>query len=240
MEILNTTTSHATSSGRIVLGKGIQGLIFYSDKFVNELTDEEIKITIESPRGNRLLTPDGEVNLKKFILLSTYGTMAITSSADYKTAVAFDLCRGGFIPLALDENLVFEFTKLKANIVYIFDTMEGFAPSNRIITFDDFSIDSEKKSTVFPSSPYDMMVFELDANIKEISFRHDNGVVVRHTLRELAAISSTADPIAYVSGTGYAYSRFTGLLQFPLIGIQEIEVLKTPGSLVNFFFRRGV
>lgn len=240
MEILNTTTSHATSSGRIVLDKGIQGLIFYSDKFVNDLTDEEIKITIESPRGNRILTPEGEVNLKKFLLLLTYGTMAITGNADFKTAVSFDLCRGGFIPLGQGESLVIEFTKLKADIVYIFDTMEGFAPSNRIITFDDLSIDSEKKSTVFPSSPYDMMVLGLDANIKEVSFRHDNGVVIRHTLRELGAISQTADPVAYMSGTGNAYSRFTGLLQFPLIGIQEIEVIKTPGTLVNFFFRRGV
>lgn len=240
MEILNTTTSHATASGRIVLDKGIQGLIFHCSEFVNSLTDEEVKITIESPRGNRILTPEGEVNLKKFLLLLTYGTMAITGNAEYKTAVAFDLCRGGFIALGQGESLVIEFTKLKANIVYIFDTMEGFAPSNRIISFDDLSIDTEKKSTVFPSAAYDMMVFELDANIKEISFRHDNGTVIRHTVRELGAISQTADPVAYMSGTGNAYSRFTGLLQFPLIGIQEIEVTKATGSLVNFFFRRGV
>jgi hypothetical protein len=239
MELINTT-GVATSTAKAVLNTGVGGFVLtFSEDFAS-FNDETINIVKDTPGGKIAITPNGAVSLKRWLLALNYGDTAICGDATHKTVVAFDLVRGGAIPLGPKEQLIIEMKNLEQAYSYILDGLDQFNDSPRVITLEDLSISADEKAKKFNTLDYDMMVIDDLGDITEVNFTADNGNTVKHSLRELRAISKQLDPIQYVKQAGTVASSFAGFIQFPLAGIAQIEFIKEPGNVFNVLFRRGV
>jgi hypothetical protein len=123
---------------------------------------------------------------------------------------------------------------------YVIDGIESPLSSDDVYLYEEKSIPDEQTNYDVNVKNFDIAVMDDDSNITEINFTHDNGVVTKHSMRELRAVTQDIDPVAYVKNNGQVVPSFVGFLQFPLKGIVSVNVRKNSGSVVKFFMRKDV
>jgi len=123
---------------------------------------------------------------------------------------------------------------------YVIDGFESPVTSDDVYMYEEKSIADEQTNYDLNVKNFDIAIVDDDANISELNFTHDNGVVTKHSMREIRALAQDIDPVAYVRNDGKVLPSFVGYIQLPLKGIVSINVRKTEGTVVKFFMRKDV
>lgn len=242
MNIIETT---GVADAKAELQKGIESFAFFSDKTVDEIGDELISIQVERNGGSNLEITQGFVSLKRFLLASTFGDDAIGSfpasnPESFKTVAVIELTEMGALVMGPNDKLKLALKNLDPNKKYIFDGIESPITSDDVYMYEEKSIADEQTNYDVNVKNFDIAIIDDDASITELNFTHDNGVVTKHSMREIRAISQDIDPVAYVRNDGKVLPNFVGFIQLPLKGIVNINVRKNEGRVVKFFMRKDV
>lgn len=239
MELFDSTGRGITKSGVLIVTKAFEGLLFTGNLLFSALTTEKVKITIQRHGRNEEVT-NGWLLLKDFFLLSAYGDSAIQYDKDGNLSVMCDLTSNGNVPLLDGEEVRIELEGLKTTNDWKLDTSETFVSNTKLFDYEQKIVNADQKQGIFNTDEAHLMVIDAHSSIEEIRFTHFNGAQTTHSLRELQAIARSIDPVAEVKSDGTVGNGFTGRLQFPVSGINIVEINKTPGTAINAFFRREV
>lgn len=225
-----------TKTGLLQVNKPFAYLSIFTDKAFNDLTTERIKIEIERTDGNFEITK-GFMPLKDFIALSNYGEDCTTADIDGLSNAVCELAEEGSIYLLERELIKIELEGLDARNQYIIDTIEDFDQSATVKQFEQKTINADDKDKTFIVDAFDVMTMDNSDKIREVSFTHENGSVVKYTLREMRAIARLIDPVVNVDKNGVVSSAVKGKIIFPVEGITTVEVRKDQGESINLYFR---
>jgi hypothetical protein len=239
MEIFNSTGKNIANSGVILVTKSIGSLVVSSSLDVEALTTEKIRVEVERLDGNFEITK-GLMFLKDFILMTTFNADAVTADATYKTTAHCEICEHGSIILKEHDVIKVELTGLKSAETYVLNGIEEPVQSIHILSFENKSMSADDRSKVFMTHGNDLALIDNDSNIEEVAYRYDNGTVVKYTLHELRVLSRSIDPVGYIRQDGTVKSAFAAKIQLPLKHVNEIEVRKTQGSIVNLLVRNEI
>lgn len=242
MNILDTT---GVDNKNAEIQKGIESIVLYTDKDLNAIENELISVQVERNGGSNIEITQGFVSLKRFLLASTFGDDAIGSFPasfieSFKTVAVIELTDGGALVMGANDKLKIALKSLDSVSRYVIDGIESPLTSDDVYLYEEKSIPDEQTNYDVNVRNFDIAVMDDDPNITEINFTHDNGVVTKHTMRELRAVTQDIDPVAYVKNNGQVVPSFVGYLQFPLKGIVSVNVRKNSGSVVKFFMRKDV
>jgi len=242
MNILDTT---GVAEKKAELQKGIESIILFSDKTVDEINDELISIQVERNGGSNLEITQGFVSLKRFLLASTFGDDAIgsfpaTFPESFKTVAVIELTELGALVMGPNDKFKIALKQLDPVKRYVIDGFESPVTSDDVYMYEEKSIADEQTNYDLNVKNFDIAIVDDDANISELNFTHDNGVVTKHSMREIRALAQDIDPVAYVRNDGKVLPSFVGYIQLPLKGIVSINVRKTEGTVVKFFMRKDV
>lgn len=220
--------------------KGVGSLILYSTKSLNAFSSELISLMVERSGGGNIEITQGFVSLKKFILAATYGTDAVTCDSTFETIAVLELALRGAVDLKENDRLMIGLKGLDPNKTYIIDGFEEPNGSDDVYMYEEKTVPSDQKNYDVATSNYDILVIEDLAAVTELNFTHENGVVTKHTLRELRAMSQDNDPVAYIQKNGKVIASYGDFLQIPLLSIKSINIRKTDDTQINFFMRKDV
>ena len=236
MEIFTSEGKAITKSGVLLQTKSIGSLVVSSSLDVEALTTEQIKIEVEKLNGNEEITK-GFMPLADFIYMTTFNGDAITSDATYKTTAHCEICQDGAIHLGEKDVIKIELQGLKTTEVYVLNGIEEPQVSSKTLSFANKSMAADDKNKVFEVQDCDLAIIDNSNTIEEVAYTFKNGVVVKYTLHELRVLSRAIDPVAYVKQDGTTKSGFASKLQLPLFGVDQIEVRKAQGSIINLLVR---
>lgn len=239
---LGNTKGKKLENLALIVNKAIGSIVLYSSLAIDELTKETINVQVERANGSNIDVTNGSVPLKEFILCATYGDDAITSNGNFgfQTVAVIELCEHGGIHLFEKDQIKINLGNLNVSATYIVDGIEEPITSQDLYRYERKSMNSEHVNTDFDVRGFDTCVMTDDESIEEVNYTFDNGQTVKYTPRELRALAVDADPIAYVKTDGTVASSFVGLLQLPLKGVNNINVRKSQGVLVNLLLRHDV
>jgi hypothetical protein len=242
MNILDTT---GVSERKAELQKGIESLVLYTDKAVEDINGELISIQVERNGGSNLEITQGFVSLKRFLLASTFGDDAIGSfpasfPESFKTVAVIELTELGALVMGPNDKLKIALKQLDPAKKYVIDGIESPVTSDDVYMYEEKSIADEQTNYDLNVKNYDIAIIDDSSSITELNFTHDNGVVTKHSMREIRAVSQDIDPVAYVRNDGKVVPSFVGFIQLPLKGISSINIRKNEGQVVKFFFRKDV
>jgi len=242
MNILDTT---GVAETKAEIQKGIESIVLYTDRTVEELGQELISIQVERNGGSNIEITQGFVSLKRFLLASTFGDDAIGSfpasfPESFKTVAVIELTDGGALVMGANDKLKIALKSLETTKRYVIDGIESPLSSDDVFMYEEKSIPDEQTNYDVNVKNFDILVMDDDANITELNFTHDNGVVTKHSMREIRATTQDIDPVAYVKNNGQVVPSFVGFIQMPLKGIVSINIRKNPGSVIKFFMRKDV
>lgn len=236
MEIFTSEGKAITKSGVLLQTKSIGSLIISSSLDVEALTTEQIKVEVEKLTGNTEITK-GFMSLADFIYMTTFNGDAITSDATYKTTAHCEICENGAIELGEKDVIKIELQGLKTAEVYVVNGIEEPQVSSRTLSFENKSMAADDKSKIFDVEDCDLCLIDNSNTIEEVSYTYKNKVVVKYTLHELRVLSRAIDPVGYVKQDGTTKSGFAAKLQLPLFGVDQIEVRKAQGAIINLLVR---
>lgn len=242
---MNILDTQGVDNKSAEIQKGIESIVLYTDKDLYSIENELISVQVERNGGSNIEITQGFVSLKRFLLASTFGDDAIGSfpasfPEPFKTVAVIELTDGGALVMGANDKLKIALKSLDSNARYVIDGIESPLSSDDVYLYEEKSIPDEQTNYDVNVNNFDIAVMDDDANITEINFTHDNGVVTKHSMRELRAVTQDIDPVAYVMNTGRVIPSFVGYLQFPLKGIVSVNVRKNSGSVVKFFMRKDV
>jgi hypothetical protein len=242
---MNILDSTGFSEKKAELQKGIESIILYTDKFVDELNDELISIQVERNGGSNLEITQGFVSLKRFLLAATFGDDAIgsfpaTFPESFKTVAVIELTEMGALSMGANDKLKIALKGLDPMKKYVIDGVESPIVSDDVYMYEEKSIADEQTNYDLNVRNFDIAIIDDNPTIQELNFTHDNGVVTKHSMRELRAISQDIDPVAYIRNDGKVLPSFVGYLQLPTKGIVSINFRKNSGDVVKVFFRKDV
>lgn len=223
-------------SDEITVTKSIGSLIIATSLALNELTNEKISIYIERGNGNNVIIAN-KVNLKDFILASTYGSEAVQSQDANKTIALCEIAFEGSILLAEKESIKIQLDDLKSAHTYLMYGVEEPLYTNNLYFFEQKTIASEEFNKKIDVKGFDLAVMTTDATITDISYSFENGQVVKYLPFELQTLSRDIDPIQYLSVDGLVSQGLSTRLALPLLSVNSIEVNKDQGSIINFLVR---
>ena len=236
MEIFTTKDTTLTKSGVLLITKSIGELIIGSTRDINSFTTEQISIEVEKIGGNLQIT-NGFMSLRDFILLTTFNADAVTSDPAYKTTAVCEICEDGAIQLADKDVIKIQLTGLISGQTYVVNALEMPSTSHKVLNFENKSMASDEKSKFFDVDACDLVLIDNSTTIEEIALTYLNGVTVRYTLWEVQVQSRAVDPVAYVQQDGKVTSAFPAKLQIPLFGVQQLEIRKEQGAVINLIQR---
>lgn len=242
MNILDTT---GVAETKAEIQKGIESIVLYTDRTVEELGQELISIQVERNGGSNIEITQGFVSLKRFLLASTFGDDAIGSfpasfPESFKTVAVIELTDGGALVMGANDKLKIALKSLETTKRYVVDGIESPLSSDDVYMYEEKSIPDEQTNYDVNVKNFDILVMDDDANITELNITHDNGVVTKHSMREIRATTQDIDPVAYVKNNGQVVPSFVGFIQMPLKGIVSINIRKNAGSVIKFFMRKDV
>lgn len=242
---MNILDTQGVDNKTAEIQKGIESIVLYTDKDFNAIENELISVQVERNGGSNIEITQGFVSLKRFLLASTFGDDAIGSfpasfPESFKTVAVIELTDGGALVMGANDKLKIALKSLDSGTRYVIDGIESPLSSDDVYLYEEKSIPDEQTNYDVNVRNFDIAVMDDDTNITEINFTHDNGVVTKHSMRELRAVTQDIDPVAYVKNNGQVVPSFVGYLQFPLKGIVSVNVRKNSGSVVKFFMRKDV
>lgn len=237
MEIYKGTGK--TTTGTILLTKSISSLVIGSSLEFLKLNTETIRLEIERANGSNFEITKGTMSLRDFILATTYGADAIVSSTqfNFKTVAVCEFTTNGAVHLFEKDVIKITLNGLDAAATYVINGIEEPETSTEVYQFEHKSMGSDDTNKDFNVSGYDVLVLDKSADIEEINYRFENGQVVKYTMFELEAMSKQIDPVAYVQQDGLVASGFDSKIQLPLFAVNNINIRKTQGSVVNLILR---
>ncbi|MDN3673434.1 hypothetical protein QWY99_10255 [Flavobacterium branchiarum] len=237
MEIYKGTGK--TTSGTILLTKSISTLIVASSLEFNQLTNETIRVEVERANGSNFEITKGSMFLKDFILANTYGEDAIVSDTSRTLGLiaVCEICNEGSIHLFEKDVIKITLNSLDATKTYVLNGIEEPETSTQIFSFEHKSMSSEDTNKDFNVHGYDILVLDKSDTIEEINYTFSNGQVVKYSLYELECMSKSTDPVAYVKSNGVVFSAFPDKIQLPLLAVDNINIRKTQGTVINLILR---
>lgn len=237
---LATITGVAAYS--IIVEKGIESLVLCSDLKVESFSAEKIELIVDRNGQNNTNLTQSAMSLKRFILLNSYGNSAVTAyitgvGAEYETVVKTDLTENGVIHLDGNDKLKINFTGLDSTKTYVVYGLESPNTSDAPYRYEEKNILASTTAMTLNTSMFDMMCLEDDASITSIDFHYANGRTCTFDRDELRFIAQDIDATAVVHKDGKVASGWVGLIQAPLIHVEEITIRKTTASDVDISFR---
>jgi hypothetical protein len=231
-----TELTGVLKSPELTVTKSIGSIILGTSLALPDLLNEKISIYIERANGNNVILVN-KVNLKDFILGSTYGGEAIQSDDTYPTIAVCEIGLEGGVFIAEKESIKIQLDDLRAPHTYLLYGIEHPVSTNDLFHFEQKSIASEEVNKKIDVKGFDLAIVTMDDSISDVSYTFENGQVVKFLPFELKALSVDIDPIQYVKNDGTVAQNLTGRLALPLVHIDYIEVNKAQGAIVNFVVR---
>lgn len=237
MEIYNGTGK--TTTGTMLLTKSISTIIIGSSLAFDELTTEMIRVEIERANGSNFEITKGLMSLKDFILANTYGEDAITSDVarNLDLVAVCEISNEGSIHLFEKDVIKVTLTGLISAETYVLNGIEEPQTSTEIYSFEHKSMSSDDTNKDFNVSGYDILVLDKSSTIEEINYTFNNGQVVKYSLYELECMSKAIDPVAYVKKDGTVKSSFSDKIQLPLLAVENLNIRKSQGTVINLILR---
>jgi hypothetical protein len=228
--------------------KEIGKLVLYCDHSLDELTSEEIQITVERNGQNNISITKSFVNLRQFLLACTYGFDAIGSFPGdhyepFKTVATIELSELGNLELLGSDKIIVELNKLNNDFTYVIDGIsveDTTEDDSDIYIYEEKRIPKEQIDYTIVCDNFDTCVIQDDASIKEVNITHANKQVTKHTMRELRATSQDNDPLALINQDGKVACSYVGYLQLDCKRITHINVVKDDTKQINVLFRHDV
>jgi hypothetical protein len=223
-------------SNELTVTKSIGSLIFCFDQALENLLNESISIYIERANGSNVILAN-KINLKDFILSSTYGGEAVQSDATFQTIAVCEIALEGSIFLAEKESIKISLENLRSQMTYAVYGVEHPVQTNDLYHFEQKSIASEEVNKKIDVKGFDLAIVSMNEDVSDISYSFENGQVVKFLPFELRALSVDVDPLQYIKNDGTVAQVLEGRLALPLVHVDFLEVNKTQGNIVNFVVR---
>lgn len=223
-------------SAELTITKSIASLIVACNLKISELLNEKISIYIERANGNNVILAN-KVNLKDFLLSSTYGGEAIQSDADFGTIAVCELGHLGGIFLAEKESIKIQLDDLRAPQTYELYGIEDAFGTNQLYHFEQKSVAIEEVNKKVDVKGFDLAIMTMHNSISDVSYTFQNGQVVKYLPFELQSLSTDVDPIQSINFDGTVAQRLAGTLALPLHFVDFIEINKAQGAIINFLVR---
>lgn len=230
------TITGVTKSEEITVTKSVGALILAINNLaLSELTTEKISVYIERSNGSNVILAN-KVLLVDFILASTFGSEATQSDDNYKTIALCEVAHEGGIFLAEKESIKIVLEDLIAGTSYDLYGVEEPTQSNDLYHFEQKTVSSEDFSKKVDVYGYDLAIMTVHASVSDLSYKFNNGQVVKYLPFELQTLSRDIDPIQAVNADKVLQGVATRL-SLPLVGVESIEVNKSQGAVINFVVR---
>ncbi|SHL40178.1 hypothetical protein [Flavobacterium chilense] len=232
MEIYKGTGK--TTTGTILLTKGISAFVIGISRAFEDLTTETIRVEIERANGSNFEITKGTMSLADFILATTYGEDAVTSSTSrgLETIAVCEISAHGAVHLFEKDVIKVTLAGLKSDQTYVLNGIEEPETGTDIYSFERKSMAPDDTNKDFTVAGFDILVLDKSSDIEEINYTFENGRTVKYTMFELEALSSSIDPVAYVQSTGNVASTFGKKIQLPLIAVNNVNIRKVQGKEV--------
>ena len=225
-----------TESPEVLTTKGFGCMIVSTSCEMAELTNESITVWVEKDGKNIDIAKD--VLLKDFMLLGTFGEDCIYSSTQFTTVANIDLTEdGGYIALKDNETIKFKLRNLKPNKVYVVNSIEEPVPSTEVLMYERKSMSSEDVGRDFDTKGYDIISLQKSDTINELSLTFDNGTVCKYTPFELECVAKSIDQGMVLTQDGTILSSLNDRLVFPIKGVVNLNIRKTPGTRLDVTMR---
>lgn len=210
-------------------------IIAIGELSIEELTTEKISIYIERANGSNVYLAN-KIPVLDFILASSYGSEAVQSDAKYSTIAICELAVGGGIFLAEKESIKIALDGLDSTITYDIYGIEEPTQTDVLAFFEQKTVASEEFSKKIDVKGFDLAIMTTHATVQDLVYRFENGKSVKYLPFELQTQSRDLDPIQAVTGQ-QVLAQIPSRLSLPLLHIDEIEVNKEQGAVINFVVR---
>jgi hypothetical protein len=229
MEIYKASGS--TTTGTILLTKGISSFVIGSSVPFEDLSTETIRIEIERANGSNFEITKGTMSLADFILATTYGEDAITSDEErsLQTIAVCEISAHGAVHLFEKDVIKVTLAGLKTTHTYVLNGIEEPETGTEIYSFERKSMAPDDTNKDFNVAGFDILILDKSADIEEVNYTFENGRTVKYTMFELESMSASIDPVAYVADDK-VYSRFRKKIQLPLLAVNNVNIRKIAGS----------
>ncbi|MEG0849834.1 MAG: hypothetical protein RSF34_06325 [Flavobacterium sp.] len=229
MEIYKASGS--TTTGTILLTKGISAFVIGSSVPFEDLSTETIRVEIERANGSNFEITKGTMSLADFILACTYGEDAITAdeSRSLKTIAVCEISAHGAVHLFEKDVIKVTLAGLKSAQTYVLNGIEEPETGTEIYSFERKSMAPDDTNKDFNVAGFDILILDKSADIEEVNYTFENGRTVKYTMFELEAMSASIDPVAYVNESGNVASRFAKKIQLPLLAVNNVNIRKIAG-----------
>lgn len=217
---------------QIKVTKSVNAIIIATDKQPSELRDETISIFIEKVNQPNFQIATA-VPLIDFLMLTNYGSDAIQSDRDFQTVALCELAEDGALTLNEGETLQIKLSGLNEANKYVMYATEDANTVQHTHFIERKTIAQEDTVKTINVENCDLCVIDLDPSVSELTFRYANGNTTRFTPFELKCISRDVDPVFSINREGAVSQGLDQKTSIPLIGVNEIEVVKTPGAMVT-------
>lgn len=238
MEIYKGTG--VTTTGTILLTKGISALVIGSSVTFEDLTTETIRVEIERANGSNFEITKGTMSLADFILATTYGEDAITHNVNrgFMLLAVCEISAHGAVHLFEKDVIKVTLSGLKSNSNYVLNGIEEPETGTEVYSFERKSMAPDDTNKDFNVAGFDILVLDKSVDIEEINYTFENGRTVKYTMFELEALSQSVDPVAFVQGDGNVKTSFNKKIQLPLLAVNNVNIRKVQGTeVVNLILR---
>lgn len=238
MEIYNATGKTKSDELRVTRSIGAIGVAM-SQPF-SALTNETIDIYIERGDGdNTIIIPN--LSLKAVLAGSVSEAPAIFQDANGCSAL-MAICENGAVSLQETESIRIKLDGLKSGVTYELHGVEYPANSNESVVWSKKNLLVGESNRKIDVSGQELMVLDNPDGITEATFTYVTGLTVKYTRKELDFISRDLDPIKIVDSDpttlkGRTQYDFNGMLNFPLVGVNEIDFRKDDTQQVKIYLK---
>lgn len=231
-----TTLTGVLKSPELTVTKSIGSLILCFSGLLEDLLNEKISVYLERANGSNVILAN-KINLKDFILSSTYGGEAIQSDATFGTIAVCEIALEGGIYIAEKESIKIQLDDLRAPFIYELYGVEHPVATNDLLHFEQKSVASEEVNKKVDVKGFDLAIMTMHESISDVSYSFENGQVIKFLPFELRALSVDVDPIQYIKNDGTVEQVLDGRLALPLMHVDYIEINKAQGQIINFVVR---
>ncbi len=231
-----TSLSGVLKSPELTVTKSIGSVILCYSGALDTLLNEKISIYLERANGSNVILAN-KINLKDFILASTYGGEAVQSDDTFGTIAVCEIALQGGIFIAEKESIKIQLEDLRSANTYELYGVEHPVTTNDLLHFEQKSVASEEVNKKIDVKGFDLAIMTMHESLSDVSYTFENGNVVKFLPFELRALSVDIDPLQYIKQDGTVEQVLDGRLSLPLVHVDFIEVNKSQGQIINFVVR---
>jgi hypothetical protein len=221
-----------TKTGDLKSKKSFGEIILRSTATILELTNEKMNFEVEQANGNNKKIAKS-IPLIDIVLAAIQGEGVVTSDATYPLICKIELAKNGYIPLADGEQLIISLEGLKPLETYVLNGIEEPEASDDVVCYEMKTMAADEKSRKYGVGGFDMVVLNLPASVKDITYTTENGRTVKYLPEELRALVADIDPVIAYNNDGTILQAHPLKLVLPLVAIAEIEINKDAGDIIE-------